>query len=842
MSLEMLKEEDQQDHQSIDHKENVNNDYSQNLINDNAHTNSPNIDQLNMNEQLLSLAFSDIISSNEFQFPISLSKDQLYDSFLLFQKVLKIYRMNKAENLHLSNSNKCVIQQNIITETTDFKEDDRRYTNTNVHEDNSRNNNITFNSYDTGMNNTANNNNQYKYSNNYDDKPIRPANADFKELVEKNLANEKKNNEPEIDKMNTHKKIVQGSRYIKKSLLKEKQEKKNKIYLDNIILNPNVNKDKSLDKPEKKEEDTESNDIIDIKKNNKTMSKQGSANEIIKPVIIKEDEDLVNQTVLFNNQNKPLILVNDRKCNSTNKQIKPMKAVAQIKVKTSKKLLQEKQIFDRYNHNNKEPKSKKTKNNSFNSNCNHNSINNNTIDKLSMNKNSKTPNKQYSANIQKRILSSSNKKDVPFKHIHNSNENKTEGNVNEQLMQKSIKLEQAINAKMEELSTELIYFRKEKERVQQLKEEYGKLHETLQDHTSQFNCRKIEFDEYKQEEEKKIDKERNLLVNDENKLKVLNQTIQLLQEIIKEDKIDIDILKKNVSSIQSDINQKDKIRKNTIDKLKKQLEELLIKHINFMTDIKCDFVRKNHKSNSNSHSNNTNTNHTPILNKTKKPLKVIQIKCKSNSSHNSKKSSVSNSLTINVDSSSNNKSSSLPIKQTPIYNSDTNNTQSHHPSTQFNTISHKSIDSIPIAIKDDQSELFDLVLPEKYHRINYSLLNEEKSCDGKVIRMYSNDKREIIFQSGVRKELYKEGYQIIYFTNGDIKQIFPEHKSVYYFKEARTVQTIFNDGLQVFKFANGQIEKHYLDGSKRIIYPNGSIRAISKEGNERLYLNKEERQ
>ena len=67
--------------------------------------------------------------------------------------------------------------------------------------------------------------------------------------------------------------------------------------------------------------------------------------------------------------------------------------------------------------------------------------------------------------------------------------------------------------------------------------------------------------------------------------------------------------------------------------------------------------------------------------------------------------------------------------------------------------------------------------------------------------------KEIIFKSGVRKEIFDDGYQIVYyFNNGDIKQIFPnKSKQVYYFNEAKTEERTYQDNLQVFKFENGQI-------------------------------------
>ena len=73
-----------------------------------------------------------------------------------------------------------------------------------------------------------------------------------------------------------------------------------------------------------------------------------------------------------------------------------------------------------------------------------------------------------------------------------------------------------------------------------------------------------------------------------------------------------------------------------------------------------------------------------------------------------------------------------------------------------------------------------------------------------------------------------------------MKQTFPNNKQIYYFNEAKTVQTAYLNGLNIFKFNNNQIEKHYPDGSKFIIFPNGSKRKISKEGIEEYYISDEE--
>ena len=94
----------------------------------------------------------------------------------------------------------------------------------------------------------------------------------------------------------------------------------------------------------------------------------------------------------------------------------------------------------------------------------------------------------------------------------------------------------------------------------------------------------------------------------------------------------------------------------------------------------------------------------------------------------------------------------------------------------------------------------------------------------------------MIYKNGMRKEIYGDEYQIIYFNNGDIKQIFPkENKQIYYFQEKEVVQTTLGDDCQIFRYKNGQIEKNFNDGTKQIIFPDGKIKNILPNGYEETY-------
>ena len=118
---------------------------------------------------------------------------------------------------------------------------------------------------------------------------------------------------------------------------------------------------------------------------------------------------------------------------------------------------------------------------------------------------------------------------------------------------------------------------------------------------------------------------------------------------------------------------------------------------------------------------------------------------------------------------------------------------------------------------------------EKYHgrsAKNNRLTKQDFTDDGKVIKFFENNKKEIIFPSGVKKEIFSDGYQVTYFINKDIKQIYPNGKEVYLFNEIKTIQFKLPDGLQVFKFQDGQIEKNYPDGIKHIFYKDGTVKYI----------------
>ncbi|CAI2380996.1 unnamed protein product [Moneuplotes crassus] len=135
--------------------------------------------------------------------------------------------------------------------------------------------------------------------------------------------------------------------------------------------------------------------------------------------------------------------------------------------------------------------------------------------------------------------------------------------------------------------------------------------------------------------------------------------------------------------------------------------------------------------------------------------------------------------------------------------------------------------------EEDTSDEYCLYLPPEYHNDkewNDDIKKQLRSKDGKIQTIYTSGKIEVIFpHNKVTKQIFPDGYTIVYFLNKDVKQKFPDGKQVYYFAEVETTQTTFPDGLQVFRFNNGQIEKHFKDGTKEINFQDGSKKIITEE-------------
>uniref|UniRef100_A0A2K5LAQ0 Centromere protein J C-terminal domain-containing protein n=1 Tax=Cercocebus atys TaxID=9531 RepID=A0A2K5LAQ0_CERAT len=78
---------------------------------------------------------------------------------------------------------------------------------------------------------------------------------------------------------------------------------------------------------------------------------------------------------------------------------------------------------------------------------------------------------------------------------------------------------------------------------------------------------------------------------------------------------------------------------------------------------------------------------------------------------------------------------------------------------------------------------------------------------------------------------------VIWFSNGDVKKVKPDQRVIYYHANAQMTRTTSPDGLEVVQFPNKRTEKFYPDGSKEIVFPDGTVKHLKDGQEETLFPN-----
>lgn len=107
---------------------------------------------------------------------------------------------------------------------------------------------------------------------------------------------------------------------------------------------------------------------------------------------------------------------------------------------------------------------------------------------------------------------------------------------------------------------------------------------------------------------------------------------------------------------------------------------------------------------------------------------------------------------------------------------------------------------------------------------------EKRHPNGKVEQVLSDGRTIITFPNGTRKEISADKKTIlIKFFNGDMKKVKPDQRVIYYYADAQTTHTTYPDGVEVVQFPNKWTEKFYPDGSKKTVFPDGTVKQL-KDG------------
>eukprot|EP01039_Chlorochromonas_danica_P001633 gene1633-1782_t len=107
----------------------------------------------------------------------------------------------------------------------------------------------------------------------------------------------------------------------------------------------------------------------------------------------------------------------------------------------------------------------------------------------------------------------------------------------------------------------------------------------------------------------------------------------------------------------------------------------------------------------------------------------------------------------------------------------------------------------------------------------------DNGSNNRLEEMLPDGSRRIHYRNGTVKTIDKNGRSFVQFTNGDSKRSDPNSGViVYYYAQADTTHTSYRDGLEVYEFPNGQVEKHYADGRKEVIFPDQTRKVIETDG------------
>jgi centromere protein J len=106
--------------------------------------------------------------------------------------------------------------------------------------------------------------------------------------------------------------------------------------------------------------------------------------------------------------------------------------------------------------------------------------------------------------------------------------------------------------------------------------------------------------------------------------------------------------------------------------------------------------------------------------------------------------------------------------------------------------------------------------------------------DGRIDRTFADGRREAVFPSGLRKSVWNDGSALVNVPNGDVKETSATGIVTYRYAATGCVQRTHPDGLEVLEFASGQVETHFPNGNKEILFPNKMVKRIDANGREQI--------
>lgn len=132
--------------------------------------------------------------------------------------------------------------------------------------------------------------------------------------------------------------------------------------------------------------------------------------------------------------------------------------------------------------------------------------------------------------------------------------------------------------------------------------------------------------------------------------------------------------------------------------------------------------------------------------------------------------------------------------------------------------------------KHEEKE-YKFIIPQKYS-LDTTKIKPIKNgiIKGLFVKVYENKVIDIINKHGTTKRIFPDGFQINIYNNKDIKLRYINKDEFCFYHVNQTEEFRFpSKGIIVYKFKNGQFEKHYSNYEFNIKFSDGSYRIIRKE-------------
>ena len=128
----------------------------------------------------------------------------------------------------------------------------------------------------------------------------------------------------------------------------------------------------------------------------------------------------------------------------------------------------------------------------------------------------------------------------------------------------------------------------------------------------------------------------------------------------------------------------------------------------------------------------------------------------------------------------------------------------------------------------DEEKNYEFVIPSKYSIENLKCI-KKGIIKGVFVKVYENKVIDIINKYKTTKRIFPDGFQISFYFNNDKKLKYPDKSEFYYYSVNQTTEFRFpSKKINVYKFKNGQFEKHYSTYELNIKFADGSYKIVRK--------------